>query len=562
MTPSQSTGGSRSYLILIAASAALGGLLFGYDTAVISGAIGFLKNHFQLAADMTGWAASSLLLGCMGGALLGGPLADKFGRKPILILCAVIFALSGLGSAMANDLDLYTWSRLFGGLGIGAVSVLSPLYLAEVAPERVRGRLVSLYQLAIVIGILVSFFVNMLIQQQGDTQPWVSIPHHNVVKVERAADGKETLTELEAGLYTVEENTPAAAGQISIIPPMTTDKEGRSVVDEGRLSKVAVAGANGKDELRPIPFEPAAPILRKDGKLVSLRVVQMESWNTSHGWRWMLGVLVAPSVLFGLFLLPLPESPRWLMKRGLRAEAEKTLARIGGAEAAAREIAQIESSLGEEEGKLSELFKGGYGMAMLIGVALAVFSQFGGVNAIMYYGPELFKTAGASVDSAFLSTVILGVTNLVSTFGAILLVDKIGRKTLLVIGVSIQVLSLVVVGSLYLVGAAPWLLLVFIMLFLIGYSGSTGAVTWVVISEIFPNKLRGQAMGIVVLALWGADYIISQTFPMLKDGIGPGHTFFCYALCCFLGLLFTIFKVPETKNRTLEEIERSWKCTP
>lgn len=451
--------GSKGYLGLIAGSAALGGLLFGYDTAVISGAIGFIKDHFHLAADMTGWAASSLLIGCMFGALLGGPLSDRFGRKPMLFLCAFIFALSGLGSAVASDLTLYSWSRLFGGLGIGAVSVLSPLYIAEVAPERSRGRLVSLYQLAIVVGILVSFFVNMLIQRHGATLP----------------------------------------------------------------------------------------------------AVQGEPWNVAQGWRWMLGILIAPSVVFGLMLLALPESPRWLMKKGRRAEAEKTLVRVGGAVAAAKEMAQIAESLNVEEGKFSELFHGGFGRAMLIGVALAVFSQFGGINAIMYYGPELFKTAGSGENQAFVSTVILGITNLFATFGAIALVDRIGRKTLLIAGVSLQVFALVAVGLFYQLHAAPLLLLVFIILFLIGFAASTGAVTWVIISEIFPTKVRGQAMGVAVLAIWGADYIVSQTFPMLTEGIGPAKTFFTYALCCFIGLIFTILMVPETKGRTLEEIEQSWQ---
>jgi MFS family permease len=236
--------GSRGYLALLAGGAALGGMLFGYDTAVISGAIGYLKDHFHLAADMTGWAASSLLIGCMAGALLGGPLSDKFGRKPLLVACALIFALSALGSAFAPDMNVYSWSRLFGGLGIGAVSVLSPLYIAEVSPERVRGRLVALYQLALVVGILASFFVNMLIQRYGST-----------------------------------------------LPP-----------------------------------------------------VQGESWNVAYGWRWMLGVLLAPSALFALVLIPLPESPRWLMKRGFRDRAERILVRVGGMAAARKEMAQIAES--------------------------------------------------------------------------------------------------------------------------------------------------------------------------------------------------------------------------
>ena len=455
--------GSAAYLVLIACSGALGGFLFGYDTAVISGAIGFLKEHFQLTAGMTGWTASSLLIGCMAGAVAGGPLGDRFGRKPMLMVCALVFALSSLGSALAPDLAAYTWSRMLGGMGIGAVSVLSPLYIAEISPGRSRGRFVSLYQLAIVVGILVSFFVNMLIQQYG------------IVQV-------------------------------------------------------------------PVPYG-----------------ISTESWNSVNAWRWMLGVLALPSVGFGLLLLPLPESPRWLMKRGRRSEAETILVRIGGTEAARRELLQIEESLGAETGKLSELFRGGFGRAMLIGILLAVFSQFGGINAIMYYGPELFKAAGARDNQAFLSTVILGCTNLVATFGAIVLIDRLGRKSLLVAGVSIQVLALLIVGTLYHVQGDPVLLLVSIILFLIGFAGSTGAVTWVIIAEIFPTRLRGQAMGIAVLFIWASDYVVTQTFPVLAEGIGPANTFYSYAGCAFIGLVFTILAVPETRGRTLEEIEHSWR---
>lgn len=458
----QSAQGSTTYLILIACSGAIGGLLFGYDTAVISGAIGFLKEHFKLAADMTGWAASSLLIGCMIGALVGGPLGDRFGRKPMLMVCAGVFALSGLGSAVAPDLAAYTWSRLVGGMGIGAVSVLSPLYIAEISPEKSRGRFVSLYQLAIVVGILVSFFINMLIQRYGADQPQV-------------VNGAVT-----------------------------------------------------------------------------------ESWNAAYGWRWMLGVLAMPSVIFGLLLLPLPESPRWLMKRGLRSKAEVILTRIGGSETANHELTQIEESLSAESGKLSELFHGGFGKAMLIGCLLAIFQQVGGINAIMYYGPELFKVAGTENTQAFVSTVVIGLTNVLATFGAIALIDRIGRKTLLIIGVSIQVLALAAVGTLYHLHGNPILLLASILLFIVGFASSSGAVTWVIISEIFPTRVRGQAMGIAVLVLWAADYLVSQSFPMLVEGIGPANTFYCYAGCAFIGLVYTILAVPETKGQTLEEIERSW----
>jgi MFS transporter, SP family, arabinose:H+ symporter len=292
---------------------------------------------------------------------------------------------------------------------------------------------------------------------------------------------------------------------------------------------------------------------------ITLPPVNAEPWNQAHGWRWMLGLLVVPSAVFGLLLLPLPESPRWQMKRGRRLEAEITLNRIGGPESAAREMAEVEQSLQEEQGGLAELFSGRFSRAMLIGVALAVFSQFGGINAIMYYGPELFKAAGSIESQAFLSTVVLGLTNVFATLGAIALVDKLGRRSLLIWGVSLQVVCLAAVGVLYRIHASPLLLLALVVLFLIGFAGSTGAVTWVIIAEIFPTKVRGQAMGIAVLALWGADYVVSQTFPVLKEGIGPSNTFFCYALCCFLGLAFTVAMVQETKGRTLEDIERSWQ---
>jgi len=331
-----------------------------------------------------------------------------------------------------------------------------------VAPHRIRGRLVSLYQLAIVVGILVSFFVNMLIQRHGTTLPQV----------------------------------------------------------------------------------------------------QGEVWNQAHGWRWMLGVMVVPSAIFGLLLLPLPESPRWQMKRERRREAELTLRRIGGVDAAAKEIEEIEGSLKEDEGKLVELFSGGFGRALLIGVGLAIFSQFGGINAIMYYGPELFKAAGSNPDQAFLSQVVLGATLIVATLIASSLVDKLGRRKLLIGGVSLQVVCLTAVGVLYRTHASPLLVLVFVVLFLVGFGSSTGVVTWVIISEIFPTRLRGQAMGIAVLMHWVADYLVSQTFPVLKESIGPSNTFFCYAAGCFLGLVFAIAMVPETKGRTLEEIQRFWRQVP
>ena len=445
------TTGSLAYLMLLTGVAALGGLLFGYDTAVISGAVGFLQEHFHLGAGLKGWAASSALIGCIFGAMCGGPLSDRYGRKKILLSCAGLFAFSGIASAIPQTLTQFVWARFIGGFAIGAVSVLSPLYIAEIAPEKIRGRLVSLYQLAIVVGILVVFFVNMLIQHGGD-----------------------------------------------------------------------------------------------------------EVWNIAQGWRWMMGSLVIPASLFGVLLVFIPESPRWLMKVGRRAEAETILVRVGGQETADREMAQIEESLNQEEGKFSELFTSGYRRALIVGVAIAVICQFSGINAIMYYAPEIFKSIGAGTDAAFSQTVSIGAVNLLFTFVAIWLVDKAGRKALLVGGSLVQVIALAAVGVMFSQGVGGVWLLVFIMLFTAAFASAMGPVAWILISEIFPNKIRGRAMSVAVLVLWAACYAVSQTFPMLVDAIGSAKTFWVYAGCSLAGLIFIICLVPETKGKTLEEIERFW----
>ena len=384
--------------------------------------------------------------------MAGGPLSDRFGRKKMLVLCAVLFALSGIGSALPVTLSHFVWARFLGGFAIGAVSVLSPLYIAEIAPEKIRGRLVSLYQLAIVVGILGVFFVNMLIQRLGD-----------------------------------------------------------------------------------------------------------EAWNVAYGWRWMMGSLTLPSAVFGLLLLPIPESPRWLMKMGRRAEAEEVLVRVGGAEAAAREMRQIEESLTQEEGKFSELFHGGYRRALMIGVVLAVVCQFSGINAIMYYAPEIFKSVGVGRDAAFTQTVSIGVVNLLFTFVAIWLVDLAGRKALLIAGSIVQVIALIGVGVMFSNGNNGLWLLAFIVLFTGSFAAAMGPIPWIVISEIFPTKIRGQAMSVAVLVLWTSCYIVSQTFPMLVEAIGNAKTFWIYAACSFAGLIFVTLAVPETKGKTLEEIEQYWQ---
>ena len=440
------------YILLISAVAACGGFLFGYDTAVVSGAIDFLTKQFHLSAELTGWAASSLLVGCMAGAVLGGPMGDRFGRKPSLVFCAALFAASSVVSALPHALAPFAWARFAGGVAIGAASMLSPLYIAEISPEKIRGTLVALYQLAIVVGILVVFFVNLQIQRLGD-----------------------------------------------------------------------------------------------------------ETWNTTTGWRWMFASLALPSILFGLFMAVMPESPRWLMKMGRRSEAQRILERVGGVETAAREIAQIEQALHEEQGRWSELFTTGYRRALVIGILLAVFGQFSGINSIMYYAPVIFKAAGAGTDSAFAQTVIVGAVNLLFTFVAIWLVDRAGRKPLLIVGTIVQVISLTSIGFMFQTARTGSFLLVSILGFVAAFVIAMGPIPWIVNSEIFPTKLRGRAMSVAIFCLWFADWIVTQTFPMLRNSIGPACTFWVYAFFSLLSTVFVLLMVPETKGRTLEEIEASWR---
>jgi SP family arabinose:H+ symporter-like MFS transporter len=283
------------------------------------------------------------------------------------------------------------------------------------------------------------------------------------------------------------------------------------------------------------------------------------AWNTSTGWRWMFASLAIPSVVFAFLMALVPESPRWLMKMGRADQARATLERVGGRRNAEREIQQIAEALNLEEGRWSELFGPGYSRALIIGILLAVFGQFSGINAIMYFAPEILKTAGAGLDSAFRQTVIIGVVNVLFTFVAIWLVDKAGRKPLLIAGTLVQVVSLSAVGWMFAHGISGPMLLLSILGFVAAFAVAMGPIPWIVNSEIFPTKLRGRAMSIAILLLWFADFIVTQTFPKLRESIGPARTFWVYAFCSLLSTFFVVFMVPETKGRTLEEIEASWR---
>lgn len=443
---------NMKYVYLITTVAALGGLLFGYDTAVIAGAIGFLQTKFELSSAMTGWAASSAIWGCLFGAMFAGYASDKFGRKKVLLATAILFSLSAIGSALPNTLTPFVAARFIGGLGVGAASMLSPLYISEIAPAKLRGMLVSLYQLAIVLGINFVYFVNL---------------------------------------------------------------------------KIANVGT--------------------------------EAWNIDMGWRFMLGSEVIPALLFFILLFLVPESPRWLTLNGREEEATSILEKVNGKEKGKQILNEIKETIRAEKGTLKELFATKLRRALIIGLVLALFSQITGINAIIYYAPEIFKNIGFGTDSALQQTVIIGFVNTIFTFVAIYFIDRMGRRTLLLWGLSGMVICLFGTGVVFYFGHSSSLwTLIFILGFIASFASSLGPIPWVIMSEIFPTKIRGMAMSFATMTLWLGVVAITQFTPIMLDNLGGAYTFWIFMANAVFLLIFVYKRVPETKGRTLEEIEKSW----
>lgn len=447
------------YLVLTSFVAALGGLLFGYDTAVISGAIGFIQSHFALGAAEKGWAASSALVGCFLGVALAGAMSDHLGRRRTLIVAAVLFLVSAIGTAIARSFAEFVFFRIVGGLGVGAASMTSPMYIAELSPARLRGRMVSLNQLAIVGGILLVYFVNYFIALQGG-----------------------------------------------------------------------------------------------------------EPWNIDRGWRWMFGSEALPALIFLVLLFFVPESPRWLAKQGRMEESRAILTRIDGPEYAAAEMQEIQAALAQEDASLKQLIQPALRPVLILGISLAVLQQVTGINVFLYYAPEIFKAAaGSNVDTALLQTIVVGAVNLGFTVVALRTVDRWGRKPLMVVGAAGMGISLLAIGVASMADAIGGWLLIFILGYIACFALSVGPVTWVILSEIFPTKIRGRAMAIATFCLWVANYVISQTFPMMDESpwliarFGHGFPFFLYAAFCVVLVLVVWRMVPETKGRSLEEIEKIWR---
>jgi MFS transporter, SP family, arabinose:H+ symporter len=454
--PPPQAAGSLGFVLFASAVTAIGGFLFGYDTAVINGANTYLQSHFALDPNknalLIGLATSSAIIGCIPGAMAAGFISDKFGRRHVLFFCAILYALSAILSAIPQAFGQFIAARVLSGIAIGISSMICPVYIAEIAPAKWRGRLGTLFQFGIVSGIFLTLFINRWIQRSGDA-----------------------------------------------------------------------------------------------------------AWNTDHGWRWMLAAEAVPAVVFIFLLFPIPESPRWLIQARRDEEARRILNRVGGPAHASAEIAAVKEVLQQEEGSFGELFSQHYRLPMLIAFVLMMGGQFSGINSIMYYSTEIFKNATGNADAAFSCSMWIGLVNFLATFGAIIFVDKAGRKPLLLLGNAVQVVALLAVGMIFLRDPHSPALLWFVLLYICAFAIAAGPLPWVVCSEIFPAKLRGRAMSISTFFIWVACLLVAQTFPMLLQSVGPAMTFWTYAACSGLTFLFVLFRLPETKGRTLEEIELSWK---
>ena len=451
---------NMSYVWMICLVAACGGLLFGYDWVVISGAKPFYEAYFGITDPaQSGWAMSSALAGCVFGALISGWCADRFGRKLPLIISAILFSASAWGTAVATHFDWFVFYRIVGGVGIGLASALSPMYIAEVSPAEKRGKFVAINQLTIVIGVLAAQLVNLMIAE-----------------------------------------------------PVASSATMQDIV---------------------------------------------QSWNGQVGWRWMFGAELLPAVLFLLLMFLVPDSPRWLAKAGKQDKAERMLRRIGSAEYARETMADIRATLGENTQKVaaSELLNPRVRPIIVIGIVLAVFQQWCGINVIFNYAQEILASAGFDINSTLKSIVATGLINLIFTIIALPLVDKLGRRKLMLLGAAGLTIIYVLIAGAYALGIMGLPVLLLVLAAIAIYALTLAPVTWVLLSEIFPNRVRGMAMSVGTLALWIACFLLTYTFPLLNANLGASGSFLLYGIICALGFVFVLRSVPETKGVTLEALE-------
>ena len=456
-----------SYLIFLSVVAALGGFLFGYDTAVISGTIAQVTQLFQLDALQQGWYVGCALVGSIVGVLFAGILSDKLGRKLTMVISAVLFSTSALGCALSADFAQLVVYRIIGGVGIGVVSIVSPLYISELAVAQYRGRLVSLYQLAVTVGFLGAYLVNYQLLAWAESGTQLSVDWLN----------KIFITEV---------------------------------------------------------------------------------------WRGMLGMETLPAILFFIIIFFIPESPRWLIVRGKELKAVNILLKIYNSITEAKsQLNETKSVLtSETKSEWSLLMKPGIFKAVIIGVCIAILGQFMGVNAVLYYGPSIFENAGLSGGDSLFYQVLVGLINTLTTVLALVIIDKVGRKKLVYYGVSGMVVSLILIGLYFLfgdsLGVSSLFLLVFFLFYVFCCAVSICAVVFVLLSEMYPTKVRGLAMSIAGFALWIGTYLIGQLTPWMLQNLTPAGTFFLFAVMCVPYMLIVWKLVPETTGKSLEEIERYW----
>lgn len=451
---------NRGFIYFICLISAMGGLLFGYDWVVIGGAKPFYEAFFGISDNpgQQGLAMSIALAGCLVGAMVCGSLADRIGRRPLLLISALIFLVSAYATGAFNTFTLFLTARFVGGIAIGLASGLSPMYIAEVAPGSIRGRLVSLNQLTIVLGILGAQIVNYLIAE------------------------------------------PMPAGTTVPVP---------------------------------------------------------DSWNVLWGWRWMFWSAAFPAALFLLLALFIPESPRWLALRGRKAAATTILARIGGEGYARSEMAAIDHTAGNAaKSGLRALFTRPYAMVITLGICIAVFQQWCGTNVIFNYAQEIFSNAGYDLGEMLFNIVLTGITNVVFTFAAIYSVDRLGRKKLMLIGAGGLALIYAVLGTCYFMHITGFFMVILVVAAIACYAMTLGPVTWVLIAELFPNRVRAVAVAVCTFALWTASFSLTYTFPLLNTALGSYGTFWIYAGVCAAGFIFFSLRLPETKGKSLEELEK------
>jgi len=455
------------YLIFLSVVAALGGFLFGYDTAVISGTIAQVTQLFQLDTLQQGWYVGCALVGSIVGVLFAGILSDKLGRKLTMVVSAVLFSTSALGCALCTDFTQLVIYRIIGGVGIGVVSIVSPLYISEVSVAQYRGRLVSLYQLAVTVGFLGAYLVNYQLLAWAESGTQLSVDWLN----------KVFITEV---------------------------------------------------------------------------------------WRGMLGMETLPAILFFIIIFFIPESPRWLIVRGKESKAVNILDKIYNSITEAKsQLKETKSVLtSETKSEWSLLMKPGIFKAVIIGVCIAILGQFMGVNAVLYYGPSIFENAGLSGGDSLFYQVLVGLVNTLTTVLALVIIDKVGRKKLVYYGVSGMVVSLILIGLYFLFGevlnVSSLFLLIFFLFYVFCCAVSICAVVFVLLSEMYPTKVRGLAMSIAGFALWIGTYLIGQLTPWMLQNLTPAGTFFLFALMCVPYMLIVWKLVPETTGKSLEEIERYW----